>query len=91
VRSEGTLAISFAVTPAEAGPHGWIVLNPEVREGALEVIVVEADMEGPTPASVAATVESELSTRLSSLAGGAGYTLVSIATTGAGLTLEIVV
>lgn len=91
IHSEGTLAIRFAVTPSETGPHGWIVLDPELREGSLDVRVVEADLEGPTPQTVAATIESELNARLSSLAGGQDFTLVSIATARSGLTLEIVV
>ena len=91
IRSEGTLVVSFAVAPKGSGPQGSVVLNPEVREGRLVVTIVDADVLGATPESIAEGVEEELLSRLDSLAGNAEYTLVSIATAGNQLVLEITV
>jgi len=89
VHTDGTLLLRFGAPTASQVVRGTVTLNPEVRNGSLEVVVVEARIGGIAATAVATAVETTLRRRLDDLAAGADYRLLTIATTAGRLTLEI--
>jgi len=90
INPNGLIDVTVTVGAPPVGVPVEFVLDPEVVEGGLEIVVVDARV-GPlvAPEQLRDVVEKQLQDQLAALAGGFEYRLTAITTTDDRLTLEI--
>lgn len=89
VNTNGLIDVNISTGAAPVGTTS-LVLDPEVIEGELEMVVVEAQMGGLiAPREIARVIEEQMRSQLDGLAAGLAYRITAIITTDRRLTLEI--
>jgi hypothetical protein len=93
VGDDGLIEVRILIGEVGITPESLLVLDPELIEGALEFVVVSAELhELPhDEQQVAGVLTRPLYVQLDALAGNAAYRLTSITTLNGTLTLEIAV
>ena len=92
IREDGLVTFAITFGASIVGVKTSITIDPEIREGRLQLDVVDASLgELALPGEVAGILEAPLQERLDTLAGGLDYDLRSISTADDRLTLEIAI
>ncbi|MCC7364588.1 MAG: hypothetical protein IT303_09460 [Dehalococcoidia bacterium] len=90
IREDGLVTFDITLGALVVGVKASITIDPEIRDGQLALVVVDASLgELGVPGDVAHLLEGPLQSRLDALAGELDYRLTSIATADDRLTLEI--